>query len=511
MNFFISAVLRMAAATLAGFSLAGPAHSASEPPTNAAGRHMAAPAATRSATPSGEVTELIARAKAHQSRNENEAALERLNEALGVDPGNEEARRMRGDLYFRLGELDKAMADFAELRHPAAANSARPRAPAAPTPSTEWVGAIRERFGEANAALHKGDLDRALDLYNRILAAEIPNHYASRATSNRGNIYDAKGDREAAMRDYEQAIRLDPTNPGAYINRATMLHARGEFEAAIKDYNEAIRFDPKRPLPFYNRGLAFRKLDRPDEAKRDMEEAIRLAPQYADAHVMLGLLAVNERDVKTARAALESARRIDPGLAGPWIGLARLDEQAGRWAAATVKLERAITLNPNDPGPRNMAAWMYATAPVAGARNGKKAVSHAVRACELTAWASFAYVDTLAAAYAEVNEFTTAADFQWFALSLIESDDPTRPEAEARLARYQRQQKYRDTSRSQDPAGDHRTKPRKALPSPTPQPSQLRGGPVGSSSRPLRPSGDPAGFPPSRVQSSSSALRSCCR
>ena len=42
----------------------------------------------------------------------------------------------------------------------------------------------------------------------------------------------------------------------------------------------------------------------------------------------------------------------------------------------------------------NELAWLQATCPEAKARDGKQAVEHATRACELSAWKEAAFLDT---------------------------------------------------------------------------------------------------------------------
>ena len=45
------------------------------------------------------------------------------------------------------------------------------------------------------------------------------------------------------MKDYTEAIRLNPDNANAFNNRANARYGKGDLEEAIKDYTEAIRLD----------------------------------------------------------------------------------------------------------------------------------------------------------------------------------------------------------------------------------------------------------------------------
>jgi serine/threonine protein kinase/tetratricopeptide (TPR) repeat protein len=55
-----------------------------------------------------------------------------------------------------------------------------------------------------------------------------------------------------------------------------------------------------------------------------------------------------------------------------------------------------------------LLAWRQATYPSAAIRDGAKAIENATKACELTDWNDGAYLDVLAAAYAEAGDFDNA-------------------------------------------------------------------------------------------------------
>jgi len=77
------------------------------------------------------------------------------------------------------------------------------------------------------------------------------------AFDNRGVAYKRKGEFDRALQDYEQAIRLNPTNANAYNNRGVIYRIKGEYGRAIADYDEAISLKHgDYPAAYYNRALA---------------------------------------------------------------------------------------------------------------------------------------------------------------------------------------------------------------------------------------------------------------
>jgi tetratricopeptide (TPR) repeat protein len=57
-----------------------------------------------------------------------------------------------------------------------------------------------------------------------------------------------------ALSEYDEAIRLDPSNGMAHCSRGAAWTEKGEFDRAIASFDEAIRLDPQiAHMPFYKR------------------------------------------------------------------------------------------------------------------------------------------------------------------------------------------------------------------------------------------------------------------
>ena len=104
-------------------------------------------------------------------------------------------------------------------------------------------------------------------------------------------------------------------------------------------------------------------------------------------------------------------------------------------------LNSAIRLVPGNADARNALAWILATCPDAKYRNGERAIESATKACALTNWESPNYVDTLAAAYAENQQFKDAVEWQQKALAI---SDPPLPGMKDRLELYKKHEPYRE-------------------------------------------------------------------
>ena len=131
------------------------------------------------------------------------------------------------------------------------------------------------------------------------------------------------------------------------------------------------------------------------------------APWLDSWQIVRASRALEKRDYKMALESLERVRRAYPDYAWALLNEAAIREERGEYAAVRDILSSGAA-NPTDPEIWNNLSWLLATCPDEQIRNGAKAIELARRACGATQWSNGAYLDTLAAAYAEAGNFSDA-------------------------------------------------------------------------------------------------------
>ena len=116
----------------------------------------------------------------------------------------------------------------------------------------------------------------------------------------------------------------------------------------------------------------------------------------------------------------------------------------GEYEAALQELNAALESNPESDFLHNNKAWLLATCPVAEVRSGQEALVHATKACELTEYNNYMYVDTLAAAYAEAGDFEQAVQFQMSAVELTPQNIPGRDSIVQRVKLFESKRAFRE-------------------------------------------------------------------
>jgi len=56
----------------------------------------------------------------------------------------------------------------------------------------------------------------------------------------RGYVYSEIGNKRAAIRDYNQVIKIDPEYADAYVKRGYIHNEKGDKKSAIADFDKAI-------------------------------------------------------------------------------------------------------------------------------------------------------------------------------------------------------------------------------------------------------------------------------
>jgi tetratricopeptide (TPR) repeat protein len=85
-----------------------------------------------------------------------------------------------------------------------------------------------------------------------------------------------KGDLDRALRDFSEAIRIDPKYPDTYLERGQTFFKLGDTERAIADYSAALGRDPRHGGALRARGMAHLYLGMTDLAVADLSKAIEL-------------------------------------------------------------------------------------------------------------------------------------------------------------------------------------------------------------------------------------------
>ena len=187
------------------------------------------------------------------------------------------------------------------------------------------------------------------------------------------------GDYEKAIRESDQALRMNPKDVWSYHNRGLAKAKLGRFDEAIQDYSMSISFNPHRNEAYVDRGGGIKLTEKLHLCLADFDTAIRFFPNNAKARIgrgdakyklgryyeansdydiALGLkpsaykgrgnVRNHWKQYTKAIADYDEAIRLDPNDAGSYFNRALSKSALKRYFAAILDLDAAIRLEPND-------------------------------------------------------------------------------------------------------------------------------------------------------------------
>lgn len=98
-----------------------------------------------------------------------------------------------------------------------------------------------------------------------------------------GIIYRYKGDLDGAIREYGEAIRIEPNFAESHNNLGIALAGKGNLEGAIREFREALAINPDYPQAHNNLGVTLADMGDLDGAIREYRATLAINPTDAEA------------------------------------------------------------------------------------------------------------------------------------------------------------------------------------------------------------------------------------
>jgi tetratricopeptide (TPR) repeat protein len=244
-----------------------------------------------------------------------------------------------------------------------------------------------------------------------------------------------------AMQDFDAAIKLDPNRWKSYHHRGVCHALAADFDKAQADFSKAIELRPDYANAWFNRAEIYYELGRYPAALSDYNEAIRLQDDDAGFYTGRAHTYVQSGKLEQALADYHRAVKLDPKNSDRLTNRGDCYRSLGDWDRAASDFRQAIELDGQFGRAFQSAAWLMATCPVEEFRNPELAVRAAQKAIELDGDEDYIYLDTWAAALANVGQYEKAQNVMRRAIVLAPIEN--RAPLENRQALYKSGKPFR--------------------------------------------------------------------
>jgi tetratricopeptide (TPR) repeat protein len=162
---------------------------------------------------------------------------------------------------------------------------------------------------------------------------------------SRGDAYFNKGEYDRAIDDYSAAIRIDPRNAVAFSRRADAHFWKKEYDRAMEDYTAAISLDPTNPDGFYNRAVVLSTKKEYDRAIEDFSSALNLEPTKVNVLYGRAVALSMKQDYNRAMEDYNTVIRLDPEHVDALIDRGILYNRRSEYDRAIKDFDEAIRLD----------------------------------------------------------------------------------------------------------------------------------------------------------------------
>jgi tetratricopeptide (TPR) repeat protein len=161
-----------------------------------------------------------------------------------------------------------------------------------------------------------------------VAGLEIDNRFAP-LYSALARAYTAIGRYQQGLEYGEEAITLDAMDADAHRSYAYTLIWVGEREAAIRQLEEAIAINPNLTAPYFELAIQYKASDRDDMAIATYEHILSLEPRNERAHLRLCEAYAKVGQQNRAEDYCSDALTINPNYAEAWrqVGIARYTQR----------------------------------------------------------------------------------------------------------------------------------------------------------------------------------------
>jgi Flp pilus assembly protein TadD len=220
---------------------------------------------------------------------------------------------------------------------------------AAPVP-VESQGAVggESHFNSGVIHLREGRVDLAVEAFERAVDADSKNPYFRKGL---GQAYAGRGDYKEAIKQFREALELNPYYVDVRNDLGSALILSGKREEGKKEFLTAYA-DATNPTPEVSaRNLGQAYLDEKNyaEAISWFRTAISRAPTYPDPYLGLAAALVATDRLDEAVIVLEGGVEEVPDSPALLLAVGQAYFRVGRFAEARSSLEEALRKDPSGP------------------------------------------------------------------------------------------------------------------------------------------------------------------
>ncbi|MEX0965282.1 MAG: tetratricopeptide repeat protein [Pseudohongiellaceae bacterium] len=216
---------------------------------------------------------------------------------------------------------------------------------------------LAEAYTNLGVALQqRGEVDAAIDNYQQ--AVKLKPDY-TQVYYTMGLALRNKGALKASIDCYQQAVNNTPNDVDSLNNLGAALQHSGEIDSAIDCYEQALKIDPACSEVYNNMGVALQVKGDLAAAIGSFTQALKIKPNYVNAHNNMGHALHDRGDLQAAIDCYNNALKLAPESAETLNNLGNALRKRGDYEEAIKHFDSITTTESN---PSNAQFWFNSKA-----------------------------------------------------------------------------------------------------------------------------------------------------
>ena len=325
----------------------------------------------------------------YENEGKSKEAISCYQRAFTSDPSSAEILRKLGTTYLKVGSLKKAKkflflalekepGNKKALRGLAILYLVQKKANLAIEQYEKLIRLFPEDLSSylilADLYARKKNLPKALQFYRKSTTFFPENgllHY------NYGLLLEQSNQEDAAEKELEKAIELQPNFVRARLALAIIYEKRKKYFRAIAQYQKVLNLDKTNPLIYQQLARLYLEMNEREEAKKVLEEALEAGIEDWQICCSLAFIYYQEENFDSAKLLLTKALSRENNSTVHFYLALILDKEKQREGAVN-HLKQAIKLMPDDYPALNYLGYLYAEEGI-NLKEAEKLVKRAIR------------------------------------------------------------------------------------------------------------------------------------
>lgn len=159
---------------------------------------------------------------------------------------------------------------------------------------------------------------------------------------------------EEARKSCTRAVELNSRLADLYVTRGVIYTGTGLYPQAVRDFEQALKLNPVSAAAYRGLAQAYERLGRAQDAELTFQKAIGLRPNDWAGYQQLGVLYINHGEYAKAEECVRRVTELTPDSYWGFYTLGAVYHLQGRFEQAIAPTERSIQLRPTGAAYSNL-------------------------------------------------------------------------------------------------------------------------------------------------------------